>query len=169
MAIEKIKVTDAGVIEDIRKSMPETTTENKGLMPTEKVRLERRIETTISRVIYEVKSATSLSTSLLISVAAFGGGPITLFFMTINRSNGVLKSPTIILNRVAGASAPTTPRFKILTNETTGAFKIFFERTQYTPAIFVKIMNVINPNIHNIPFSEAIQEEVDAAAYINVT
>lgn len=169
MAIEKIKVTDAGVIEEIRKTMPVATTDNKGLMPADDVRHERRIETTISRVIYEVNSATSLSTSLLISVATFGGGPMTLFFMTINRGNGVLKSPTILLNRVAGASVPTSPRFKLLANETTGAFKIFFERTQYTPAIFVKLLNAINPSVHNIPLSEAIQEEVDAAAYINVT
>lgn len=169
MAIEKIKITDTNVIENIRREIPEATIDKKGLMPTERIRHERRIETTVSRVIYEVDYTNSISTSLLISVAAFGGGPMTLFLMTINRSRGVLNSPTIILNHIGGASAPVTPRFKLWVNDNTGAFKIIFERTEYTPAIFVKILNVIQPKLDSIPFSETIQEEVDAATYINLT
>lgn len=47
-------------------------------------------------------------------------------------------------------------------------FKIIFERTQHTPAIYVKIMNTVQ-TIDNIPLTEANQDEVDAATYIDVT
>jgi hypothetical protein len=114
-------------------------------------------------------SSTAISTSLLISLAAYGGGPMTLFYMTINRSVDVLKAPAIILNRIGGANAPTTPRFKIWSNESTGNFKIILEHTQYTPSVYVKILNTIIPSTDIVPLSAANQEEVDAATYIDVT
>lgn len=167
--IEKIDIKDASIAEEIRRNMNVATAENKGLMPTERMRLDRRIETVVSRVIYDVNYITSMSTSLLISIAAYGGGPMTLFYMTINRANGALIRPTIILNRIGGAPLPPTPRFKVFANETNGFFKIILERTQHTPAIYVKILNVINVSSDSISFSEASQGEVDAATYIEVT
>lgn len=88
--------------------------------------MERRIQTTVSRVVYEMNTKTAISTSLLISIAAFGGGPMTLFYMTINRSTDVLKAPTIILNRIGGASTPSTPRFKVWSDGNTGAIQNYF-------------------------------------------
>ena len=105
----------------------------------------------------------------LLVFAAYGGGPMTLFYMTINRSVDVLKAPTIILNRIGGANAPATPRFKIWSNENTGSFKIILERTQYTPSVYVKILNTTTPGYDVVPLSVANQEEVDAATYIDVT
>lgn len=47
--------------------------------------------------------------------------------------------------------------------------RFFFERTQYTPAIYAKILNTISPSTDVIPLSAANQDEVDAATYIDVT
>ena len=94
---------------------------------------------------------------------------MTLFYMTINRTVDVLKAPTIILNRIGGANAPASPRFKIWSNESTGVFKIILERTQYTPSIYIKILNTIIPSTDITPLSVADQSEVDAATYIDVT
>ena len=128
------------------------------------------IATTTSRIVYEGSSSTTaISTSLLISLAAYGGGPMTLFYMTINRSVDVLKAPTIILNRIGGANAPTTLRFKVWSDESTGAFKIILEHTQHTPSIYIKILNTIIPTYDIVPLSVANQDEVDAATYIDVT
>ena len=164
-----VRINKNNFAEAIRSVMSEATENNKGLKSPTDVKLEKRMETTVSRVIYESERIMSISTSLLISLAAFGGGPMTLLYMTINRSSNVLKAPAIILNHVGGASAPTTQRFKMWINENTGAFKIILERTLYTPAIHVKIMNTILPNTDNIPLTEADQSEVDAATYIEIT
>lgn len=166
--MEKVNLNSADVVNELITTIPVATTEKNGLKPASDVKMERRIQTTVSRVVYEMNTKTAISTSLLISIAAFGGGPMTLFYMTINRSTDVLKAPTIILNRIGGASTPSTPRFKVWSDEKTGAFKIIFERTQYTPAIYAKIMNTVQ-TIDNIPLTEANQDEVDAATYIDVT
>ena len=166
--MEKVNLNSADVVNELITTIPVATTEKNGLKPASDVKMERRIQTTVSRVVYEMSTKTAISTSLLISIAAFGGGPMTLFYMTINRSTDVLKAPTIILNRIGGASTPSTPRFKVWSDEKTGAFKIIFERTQHTPAIYAKIMNTVQ-TIDNIPLTEANQDEVDAATYIDVT
>ena len=167
--MEKMLISDAEVVNEFITTIPVATSEKNGLKPASDVKMERRIQTTVSRVVYEMNTKTAISTSLLISIAAFGAGPMTLFYMTINRQSDSLKAPTIILNRIGGANAPTTPRFKVWSDESTGAFKIFFERTQYTPAIYAKILNTISPSTDVIPLSAANQDEVDAATYIDVT
>lgn len=165
--MEKILISDAE--DELLTTIPVATTEKNGLKPAGDLRMENRMQTTASRVIYGMNTTTAISTSLLISIAAFGGGSMSLFYMTINRSADVLKAPTIILNRIGGASTPSIPRFKVWSDESTGAFKIIFERTQYTPAIYVKILNTVSPSTDVIPLSTANQDEVDAATYIDVT
>ena len=108
--MEKMLISDAEVVNELITTIPVATSEKNGLKPASDVKMERRIQTTVSRVVYEMNTKTAISTSLLISIAAFGGGPMTLFYMTINRSTDVLKAPTIILNRIGGASTPSTPR-----------------------------------------------------------
>lgn len=166
--MEKVNLNSADVVNELITTIPVATTEKNGLKPASDVKMERRIQTTVSRVVYEMNTKTAISTSLLISIAAFGGGPMTLFYMTINRSTDVLKAPTIILNRIGGASTPSTPRFKVWSDGNTGAFKIIFECTQHTPAIYAKIMNTVQ-TIDNIPLTGVKQDEVDAATYIDVT
>lgn len=166
--MEKVYLKDSDVVNELTDVIPVATTDKNGLKPANDLRMENRMQTTVSRVVYGSNIKTPISTSLLISIAAFGGGPMTLFYMTINRSTDVLKAPTIILNRIGGASTPSTPRFKVWSDGNTGAFKIIFERTQHTPAIYVKIMNTVQ-TIDNIPLTEANQDEVDAATYIDVT
>lgn len=168
--MEKINLNSTNVANELIATVPVATTEKNGLKPASDVRQEKMIATTTSRIVYEgASSTTAISTSLLISLAAYGGGPMTLFYMTINRSVDVLKAPTIILNRIGGANAPTTPRFKIWSNESTGAFKIILEHTQYTPSIYIKILNTIIPTYDIVPLSVANKNEVDAATYIDVT
>ncbi|RHL08724.1 MULTISPECIES: hypothetical protein [Bacteroides] len=167
--MEKVYLKDSDVVNELTDVIPVATTEKNGLNPASDVRKEKMIATTTSRIVYEGASSTAISTSLLISLAAFGGGPMTLFYMAINRSVDILKAPAIILNRIGGANAPTTPRFKIWSNENTGFFKIILERTQYTPSIYIKILNTTIPYNDITPLSVANQEEVDAATYIDVT
>lgn len=164
-----VRISKNNLAEVIRSVMNEATTEKNGLKPASDVRKEKMIATQASRVVYECNNTTAMSTSLLISLAAYGGGPMTLFYMTINRSADILKAPAIILNRIGGANAPTTPRFKMWSNESTGVFKIILEHTQYTPSIYVKLLNTILPSTDAIPLSVANQDEVDAAMYIDVT
>ena len=167
--MEKIYLNDESVVNELITNIPAATTEKNGLNPASDARKERAMATQVSRVVYEWNTTAVMNTSLLISISAFGGGSMTLFYMTLNRSADVLKAPTIILNRIGGANAPATPRFKIWTNESTGAFKVIFERTQFTPYIYAKILNTTISGTDSIPFSAANQEEVDAATYIDVT
>mgnify|MGYP000342595330 FL=1 len=164
-----VRISKNNLAEVIRSVMNEATTEKNGLKPASDVRKEKMIATQTSRIVYECNNTTAMSSSLLISLAAYGGGPMTLFYMTINRSADILKAPAIILNRIGGANAPTTPRFKMWSNESTGVFKIILEHTQYTPSIYVKLLNTILPSTDAIPLSVANQDEVDAATYIDVT
>ena len=151
--MEKVYLKDSDVVNELTDVIPVATTEKNGLNPASDVRKEKMIATQTSRVVYECNNTTAMSTALLISLAAYGGGPMTLFYMTINRS----------------ADAPATLRFKIWSNESTGNFKIILEHTQYTPSIYVKLLNTILPSTDIIPLSVANQEEVDAATYIDVT
>lgn len=168
--MEKVKLNSTDVANELITTIPVATTEKNGLKPASDVRKEKMIATTTSRIVYEGSSSTTaVSTSLLISLAAYGGGPMTLFYMTINRSADVLKAPAIILNRLGGAAVPSTPRFKIWSNESIGAFKIILEHTQNTPSIYIKILNTIIPSTDITPLSVADQSEVDAATYIEVT
>lgn len=164
-----VRISKNNLAEVIRSVMNEATTEKNGLKPASEVRKEKMIATQASRVVYECNNTTAMSTSLLISLAVYGGGPMTLLYMTINRSADVLKAPAIILNRIGGANAPTTPRFKIWHDESTGNFKIILEHTEYTPSIYVKLLNTISPSTDITPLSVANQEEVDAATYIDIT
>lgn len=164
-----VRISKNNLAEVIRSVMNEATTEKNGLKPASDVRKEKMIATQTSRIVYECNSTTAMSSSLLISLAAYGGGPMTLLYMTISRSADILKAPAIILNRIGGANAPTTPRFKMWSNESTGVFKIILEHTQYTPSIYVKLLNTILPSTDAIPLSVANQEEVDTATYIDVT
>lgn len=167
--MEKIYLNDESVVNELITNIPAATTEKNGLKPDSDARKERAMATQVSRVVYEWNTTAAMNTSLLISISSHGGGSMTLFYMTLSRSADVLKAPTIILNRIGGANAPATPRFKIWSNESTGAFKVIFERTQFTPYIYVKILNTTIPSSDSIPFSTASQEEVDAATYIDVT
>lgn len=162
-------INKSNLAEAIRSVMSEATVNQKGLKSAIDMRLEKRMETTVPRIIYESSVITSISTSLLISLAIYGGGSLSLLYMTINRSSNVLDTPTIILNRIGGANLPTTLRFKIWSDVRTGAFKIILERTQFTPAIWVKILNTIQQSTDNLPLTEADQSEVDAATYIDIT
>ena len=167
--IEKVNLSNAEVINELLTTIPVSTIEKNGLKPSKDVRMERFMATTVSRVVYEWKTKTSVSTALLISLKSAGDRAATLFFMNIYRSANIVKVPNIILNRIGGISVPATPRFKIWFDESNGNFKIILERTEYTPSVFVKILQTNLTSTDTIPLSVASQDEVDAAAYIDVT
>lgn len=167
--IEKVNLSNAGVINELLTTIPVSTIEKNGLQASKDVRMERFMSTTVSRVIYEWKTKTSVSTALLISLTSAGDRAATLFFMSLYRSMNIVRTPGIILNRIGGINVPATPRFKILLDESSGNFKIILERTEYTPSVFVKILQTNLPNTDSVPLSVASQDEVDAATYISVT
>ena len=143
--MEKTYLNDLEVVNELINVVPVATTEKNGLNPASDVRMERRMQTTVSRVVYELnRDDVICSTSLLISLSTFGGGPMTLFYMSINRNLDVYAAPTITLSRIGGASTPTSPRFKLWTNNDTWA------------------------SSDSVPLSVANQDEVDAATYIDV-
>ena len=163
-----LRINKSNLAEAVRTAMSEATTDKNGLKSAKEVRMEKFMATTVSRVVYEWKTKTSLSTTLLISLTAAGDRAATLFFMSLNISMNIVRAPIIILNRIGGIGVPSTPRFKIWLDENSGNFKIILERTEYTPSIFVKILQTNLPSTDAVPLSVANQDEVDAATYIDV-
>lgn len=52
--MEKIYLNDESVVNELITNIPAATTEKNGLKPANEVRMERRIQTTVSRVVYEL-------------------------------------------------------------------------------------------------------------------
>lgn len=167
--MEKINLNSTSVVSELITAIPVATTEKNGLKSAKEVRMEKFTATTVSRVVYEWKTKTSVSTALLISLTAAGDRAATLFFMSLNRSGNSLKAPAIIFNRIGGTAVPSTPRFKIWLDESSGNFKIILERTEYTPSVYAKILHTNLPSTDAVPLSVANQNEVDSATYIDVT
>lgn len=168
--MEKIYLNDESVVNELITNIPAATTEKNGLKPANEVRMERRMSTSFSLVIFEPEVSTNpKSTSLLISVAASGGGVMSHYLMSINRASGSTKKPSIVLNRIGGSASSNAPKFKLWADEDTGAFKVILERIQYTVGVYAKILNTFQPSSDGISFAVANQDEVDAATYIDVT
>ena len=168
--MEKVNLNSADVVNELITTIPVATTEKNGLKPASEVRMEGRLSTSSSLVIFEPEVSTNpKSTSLLISVAASGGGVMTHYLMSIKRASGSMKKPTIILNRIGGSSSSNVPKFKLWADENTGAFKVILERIQYTVGVYAKILNTFQSSSDGISFTIANQDEVDAATYIDVT
>lgn len=168
--MEKVNLNSADVVNELITTIPVATTEKNGLKPASEVGMEGRLSTSSSLVIFEPEVSTNpKSTSLLISVAASGGGVMTHYLMSINRASGSMKKPTIILNRIGGSSSSNVPKFKLWADENTGAFKVILERIQYTVGVYAKILNTFQSSSDGISFTIANQDEVDAATYIDVT
>lgn len=166
--MEKIDIKDASIAEEIRKNMAVATITDKGLMPANLMKEEARVSMAGSLLMYKNQgtSGATISTSLLISVSAYGGGQMSLLYMTIRRSGGIVTAPSIYLKRICGETVPYNNRFKLLNNDVTGEFSIFMERTIYTPAIYVKILNTIASLIETLPMTLVSQDDIDSAAYI---
>mgnify|MGYP000575831883 CR=1 FL=1 len=160
-----VRISKNNLAEAVRNVMSEATTEKNGLKPANEVRMEKRLSASNSLIIFEPE----ISTSLLISVAASGGGVMSHYLMSINRASESMKKPTIILNRIGGSSSSNVPKFKLWADENTGAFKVILERIQYTVGVYAKILNTFQSSSDGISFTAANQDEVDAATYIDVT
>ena len=165
-----VRISKNNLAEAVRNVMSEATTEKNGLKPANEVRMEKRLSASNSLIIFEPEISTNpKSTSLLISVAASGGGVMSHYLMSINRASESMKKPTIILNRIGGSSSSNVPKFKLWADENTGAFKVILERIQYTVGVYAKILNTFQSSSDGISFTAANQDEVDAATYIDVT
>ncbi|ALJ58038.1 hypothetical protein BcellWH2_00775 [Bacteroides cellulosilyticus] len=98
-----VRISKNNLAEAVRNVMSEATTEKNGLKPANEVRMEKRLSASNSLIIFEPEISTNpKSTSLLISVAASGGGVMSHYLMSINRASESMKKPTIILNRIGG-------------------------------------------------------------------
>ena len=63
--MEKIYLNDESVVNELITNIPAATTEKNGLKPANEVRMERRIQTTVSRVVYELNRDDVICLSLI--------------------------------------------------------------------------------------------------------
>ena len=168
--IEKINITDTNVVELIRGKLPVATELKDGLKSAKDIRIEKRTSMTSSILLFEKNDTNNFSDGILFSVQAYGGGPVSLYFLSIWRSLGDKTAPKCKLNLIGGAlvSESARPRFKLY-NTDTGAFKVFLERKEYTIGVYAKLLSSYNSSLFEFILKVADEDEVAAANYIEET
>lgn len=133
--MDKINITDANVIEQIRDNMPTATISEKGLMPAGMVG-SKNIQSSV--LICETTS-NAVTGSLLLAVSATTSGVPNLYFITMGRSANSTSNPTLRVKVLSG-----TYDIKIIgKTDVNGKCKIYAERNQYTPVLNIISMNRI--------------------------
>ena len=133
--IEKIKITDNRVIEQIRDNMSAATISEKGLMPAGLIG-SKNIQSSV--LICETTN-NAVTGSLLLAVSATTSGIPNLYFITMGRGSGSTSNPTLRVKVLAG-----TYDIKIIgKTDANGVCRIYAERNQYTPVLNVISMNKI--------------------------
>lgn len=133
--MEKIKITDNSVIEQIRGNMATATISEKGLMPAGMVG-SKNIQ---SSVLICETTTNAVTGSLLLAVSATTSGVPNLYFITMGRSANSTSNPTLRVKVLSG-----TYDIKIIgKTDANGKCKIYAERNQYTPALNIISMNRI--------------------------
>jgi hypothetical protein len=165
--MKTIQITDASVVELIRGKMPVATELKDGLKPAKDMRMEKRTSMTSSVLLFGKDDTNNFSDGILFSVQAYGGGPVSLYFLSIWRTLGDKTAPKCKLNLIGGtlASESTRPRFKLY-NTNTGAFKVFLERKEYTIGVYAKLLSSYNSSSFEFILKAADESEVAAASYI---
>ena len=165
--IEKINITDTDVVESIRGKLPVATELKNGLKPSKDMRIEGRASMTSSILLFECNDTNNFSDGILFSVQAYGGGPVSLYFLSIYRSSGDKTAPKCKLSLIGGALASESvrPRFKLY-NTDTGAFKVFLERKEYTIGVYAKLLASFRSSTFEFILQSADESEVAAATYI---
>ena len=137
--VEKINITDASVIEQIRGNIPTATISKNGLMPAGVIGSKN---TQTSILICETKS-TVVTGSILLSISATTSGIPNLYFISMGRASGNTGNPIV---RVKVLSGDYTIKIKGKT-DAEGKCKIYAERTQFTPVLNIFSMNTIGITI----------------------
>ena len=131
--IEKIKITDTSVIEQIRDNMPTATISKNGLMPAGMIGTKN----VMSSVLLCETTNTAVTGSLLLAVSATTSGIPNLYFITMGRSANSTNNPTLRVTLLSGIY-----NIKILgKTDANGVCRIYAERNQYTPVLDVIAMN----------------------------
>lgn len=133
--MEKINITDANVIEQIRGNVPTATINKKGLMPAGMIG-SKNIQSSV--LICETTS-TVVTGSLLLAVSATTSGIPNLYFISMGRGSGSTGNPTLRVTVLSGIY-----NIKIIgKTDAEGKCKIYAERNEYTPVLNVIAMNTI--------------------------
>lgn len=133
--IETIKITDAGVIEQIREKMPLSTIAKNGLMPAGLIGSKN----VMSSVLLCETTAPSVTASILLAVSATTSGMPNLYFISMARATGSKNDPAVKVKVLSG-----TYNIKIIgKTDAEGKCKIYAERTQFTPVLNILSMNTV--------------------------
>lgn len=131
--MEKIKITDANVIEQIRGNVPTATIYKNGLMPAGLIG-SKNIQASV--LICETTN-TAVTGSLLLSVSATTSGIPNLYFISMGRGSGSINDPIVRITVLSGIY-----NIKIIgKTDANGVCRIYAERNQYTPVLDVIAMN----------------------------
>ena len=166
------QISKTNLANAVADSMRTASDSQNGLMEKKWEALTKRNSSTSSMLIYLSDTGNiSLSLGFLINLTAYGGGPVSLYFLTLYRSANVLTRPGIRLYLIAGTESPSTskPRFKILNDDNTGLFKLFLERNEHTPGLYVSILGTYRPSYDKLLLTKADDTEVAAATYIELS
>jgi len=168
--MEKINITNTDVVEQIQGKLPTATDSKNGLKPARDMKQEKRVSMTSSILLFENNNTNNFSDGILFCVQAYGGGPVSLYFLSVCRSSGDKTAPKCKLSLVGGALASESarPRFKLYSAET-GAFKVFLERKDYTVGVYAKLLASFRSSTFEFILSAADESEVAAATYIEET
>ena len=132
--MEKINITDAGVVDSIRNKMAVATVTDNGLMP----RGLMGSNNSQSSVLLCESNNFAITSSILLSISATTSGAPNLYFIRISRATG-MTDPSIRVKVLAGAY-----EIKIKgKTEVNGTCRIYAERLQFTPVLNVLMMNTV--------------------------
>lgn len=98
--------------------------------------------------------------AILLAISDISGGSLSLYFISINRGNTTTK-PTVTVKVLSGNDRM---KVKLLNDDATGRYKIFIERTQYTPTCAAYLFSP--HGTEKLSMSQAIDQEVNQAEYV---
>lgn len=133
--MEKIKITDNSVIEQIRDNMATATISENGLMPAGLIGSKNNP----TSVLLCETTNTAVTGSILLAISATTTGTPNLYFITIARSSNSTSNPTVKVKVLSG-----TYNIKIIgKTDASGKCRIYAERIEYTPVLKALTMNTL--------------------------
>jgi len=96
----------------------------------------------------------------LLSISSFSGDASSLYFISINRVTNAITAPIVTVKVLAGDNVM---KIKYINNNTTGHFKIFIERLDYTPTCNALLLTT--DLSQKLSMTRADESEVAKATY----
>lgn len=131
--MEKIDITNTGVVESIRNKMNVATVNDNGLMP--KGLMGGTIE--VNSILLFESRALAITGSILLSVSRTSSGMPDLYFIAISRAGGSVDNPSLKVKVLSGNYGI---KIKAKT-DADGTCRVYAERLIYTPILNVLMMN----------------------------